>query len=210
MFGTRFRSSAASHLLSPREERACEGVFPLGRHGALGPAGLLIVAEPSSNLPIIAHKGCASPRRGRPHTRQCRNCAKRDLTSWIRLIETLKFPTQRHPLLGSTTSSVTTVYGGQNINSVPASASFTVDYRTISTRDPRPPRGRRSEHMRRRSHYRNHHRFPGGDRPKRSEGRSFDGYHRSAAGKAGPKRLVLRILRTLPHWCPASTTSRPW
>jgi succinyl-diaminopimelate desuccinylase len=57
------------------------------------------------------------------------------ITKWIRLIETLKFPIQSQPLLGSTTSSVTTVYGGQNINSVPDSAGFTVDVRTVPAHD---------------------------------------------------------------------------
>jgi len=57
------------------------------------------------------------------------------ITNWIRLIENLKFPIQSHTLLGSTTCSVTTVYGGQNINSVPDSAGFTVDFRTIPAHD---------------------------------------------------------------------------
>ena len=51
-------TQAGDHACHHRgEETGCEGAFHLARQGALGPADLLIVAEPSSNLPIIAHKG---------------------------------------------------------------------------------------------------------------------------------------------------------
>jgi succinyl-diaminopimelate desuccinylase len=44
-------------VITAGEETGCEGAFHLARQGKLGSADLLIVAEPSSNLPIIAHKG---------------------------------------------------------------------------------------------------------------------------------------------------------
>jgi succinyl-diaminopimelate desuccinylase len=44
-------------VITAGEETECEGAFHLARRGALGSADLLIVAEPSSNRPIIAHKG---------------------------------------------------------------------------------------------------------------------------------------------------------
>lgn len=47
----------------------------------------------------------------------------------------LGFESNSHPLLGRTTASVTTVFGGQNINSVPDSAGFTVDFRTVPSHD---------------------------------------------------------------------------
>ena len=50
-------------------------------------------------------------------------------------IETLEFTGKSQPLLGNTTASVTTVFGGQNINSVPDSAGFTVDFRTVPAHD---------------------------------------------------------------------------
>jgi succinyl-diaminopimelate desuccinylase len=53
------------------------------------------------------------------------------VAEWIRRIETLRFDQHSHSLLGHTTASVTTIFGGQNINSVPDSAGFTVDFRTV-------------------------------------------------------------------------------
>ncbi len=102
-------------VITAGEETGCEGAFHLANQGALGPADLLIVAEPSSNLPIIAHKGSvrlrisAKGKTAQSSMPELGDNAIYKITKWIRLIETLKFPIQNHPLLGSTTSSVTTV-----------------------------------------------------------------------------------------------------
>jgi succinyl-diaminopimelate desuccinylase len=124
-------------VITAGEETGCEGAFHLARKGVLGPAELLIVAEPSSNLPIVAHKGSvrlrisAKGKTAHSSMPELGENAIYKIAEWIRRIETHKFPIEPHPLLGSTTSSVTTVFGGQNINSVPDSAGFTVDFRTI-------------------------------------------------------------------------------
>jgi succinyl-diaminopimelate desuccinylase len=107
----------------------------------LGRAELLIVAEPSSNLPIIAHKGsvrlriAANGKSAHSSMPELGENAVYKVAEWIRRIEGMRFEDQSHPLLGSTTASVTTVTGGQNINSVPDSASFTVDFRTVPSHD---------------------------------------------------------------------------
>lgn len=124
-------------VIAAGEETGCEGAFHLARVGALGRAELLIVAEPSSNLPIIAHKGsvrlriAAKGKSAHSSMPELGENAIYKVTEWIRRIEDLKFDDRSHPLLGSTTASVTTVSGGQNINSVPDSANFTVDFRTV-------------------------------------------------------------------------------
>ena len=128
-------------VITAGEETGCEGAFHLAEKGALGKSDLLIVAEPSSNLPIIAHKGSVRLRitaKGRTaHSSMpvLGDNAIYKVAEWIRRLEKHKFRTQEHPLLGSTTSSVTTVFGGQNINSVPDSAAFTVDFRTVPAHD---------------------------------------------------------------------------
>ena len=128
-------------VITAGEETGCEGAFHLARTGALGPAALLIVAEPSSNLPIIAHKGSVRLRvaaRGRTaHSSmpELGDNAIYKIAGWIKHIEALRFDDHAHPLLGTTTASVTTVSGGQNINSVPDAASFTVDFRTVPSHD---------------------------------------------------------------------------
>ncbi len=128
-------------VVTAGEETGCEGAFHLARIGALGPAELLIVAEPTSNLPIIAHKGSvrlritAKGKTAHSSMPELGSNAIYKVTEWIRCIEMLGFESNSHPLLGRTTASVTTVFGGQNINSVPDSAGFTVDFRTVPSHD---------------------------------------------------------------------------
>jgi succinyl-diaminopimelate desuccinylase len=130
-------------VITAGEETGCQGAFHLARIGALGPAELLIVAEPSSNLPIIAHKGSvrlrisAKGRTAHSSMPELGDNAISKIAEWIRRIEAVRFDDHSHPLLGSTTACVTTVAGGQNINSVPDSAVFTVDFRTVPSHDHR-------------------------------------------------------------------------
>ena len=44
-------------VITSGEETGCQGAFDLARRDVLGSASLLIVAEPSSNELILAHKG---------------------------------------------------------------------------------------------------------------------------------------------------------
>ncbi|RYF39440.1 MAG: M20 family peptidase, partial [Comamonadaceae bacterium] len=124
-------------VITAGEETGCEGAFHLARIGALGDAELLIVAEPSSNLPIIAHKGSvrlritANGKTAHSSMPKLGDNAVSKVTDWVKRIEALRFDDHSHPLLGMTTACVTTIWGGQNINSVPDSAGFTVDFRTV-------------------------------------------------------------------------------
>jgi succinyl-diaminopimelate desuccinylase len=123
-------------VITAGEETGCEGAFHVGRERVLGPAELLIVAEPTSNAPIFAHKGSLRvvvTARGRtahssmPHEGE--NAISK-VAEWIRRIEGHDFG-DRHPLLDSATACVTTIRGGENINSVPDFAEFTADLRTL-------------------------------------------------------------------------------
>jgi len=124
-------------VITAGEETGCEGAFHLARVNALGSAELLIVAEPSSNEPIIAHKGSVrlvvSAKGKTSHSSMPRvgENAIEKASKFILDLKDHKFDIVPHPLLGTTTSSVTTIAGGMNINSVPDAASFTVDFRTI-------------------------------------------------------------------------------
>jgi succinyl-diaminopimelate desuccinylase len=128
-------------VITAGEETGCEGAFHLAKAGALGEAELLIVAEPSSNLPIIAHKGSvrlrisAAGKTAHSSMPELGDNAISKAAEWIRRIEAIDFAGYSHPLLGRTTASVTTIAGGQNINSVPDSATFTVDFRTVPAHD---------------------------------------------------------------------------
>ena len=124
-------------VITAGEETGCLGAFHLVKLGVLGSSALLIVAEPSSNLPIIAHKGSlrlsVSSRGQTAHSSmpELGDNAISKVVGWIQLLNVFEFKTRAHPLLGKTTACVTTIFGGENINSVPDSAGFTVDFRTI-------------------------------------------------------------------------------
>ncbi|GJD50053.1 putative succinyl-diaminopimelate desuccinylase [Methylobacterium crusticola] len=127
-------------VITAGEETGCEGAFDLARRGVLGAAALLIVAEPTALRPVIAHKGSlrvAVAARGRTaHSSMPEegDNAVVKAAEWIARLAAHRFP-RTHPLLGRTTAVTTTVAGGQNINSVPDLASFTVDLRTLPDDD---------------------------------------------------------------------------
>ncbi len=128
-------------IVTSGEETACQGALFLARQNALPRAALLVVAEPTSNDLVIAHKGSLRVRIST--SGETAHSAMPDLG--VNAIDALSpilvrmaaydFGRDHHPLLGSTTACITTVTGGQNINSVPDAASFTVDFRTIPSRD---------------------------------------------------------------------------
>jgi succinyl-diaminopimelate desuccinylase len=124
-------------VITAGEETGCQGAFHLAEQGVLGEASLLIVAEPSANQPIIAHKGSLRIGvlvRGRTAHSSMPEVGDNAIDKAAEMISRLRdhtFDVEPHALLGSTTACVTTVSGGLNINSVPDAASFTVDFRTV-------------------------------------------------------------------------------
>jgi len=129
-------------VITAGEETGCAGAFDLaGKAGALGRAGAVVVAEPSSNRPWVGHKGAlwlrgitagvtahgSMPDKGvNAVYRAARAIAK---------LEAFDFNVARHPVLGAPTLNVGTVQGGININSVPDRAEFQIDVRTIPDQD---------------------------------------------------------------------------
>jgi succinyl-diaminopimelate desuccinylase len=124
-------------VITAGEETGCEGAYHLAKVGALGEASLLIVAEPSSNETILAHKGSlrlaitASGKTAHSSMPELGDNAIYKAADWIRTLRGFTFDTGRHPLLGTSSIAVTTITGGLNINSIPDRAMFTVDFRTI-------------------------------------------------------------------------------
>jgi succinyl-diaminopimelate desuccinylase len=120
------------------EETGCEGSAHLARtEGALGRAGALVVAEPTGNVPLVGHKGAlwleartrgvtahgSMPERGV----NAIYGAARAISS----LEGFRFAVPEDALLGGPTLNVGTMRGGQNVNSVPDAAAFTIDVRTV-------------------------------------------------------------------------------
>jgi succinyl-diaminopimelate desuccinylase len=124
-------------VLCAGEETACEGARRLADSGVLGEAGAVLVAEPTSNYPCVAHKGVVwleasthgtSAHGSMPHLG---DNAVYKLARALVALEGLRFDGPEHELLGAPTLSVGTVAGGVNINSVPDLAVAGIDVRTV-------------------------------------------------------------------------------
>ena len=125
-------------VLCAGEETGCEGALQIAEtDGALGRAGALLVAEPTSNYPCTAHKGVvwldahASGRTSHGSMPELGDNAVYKLARAIGRLESFAFEPVGHELLGDPTLSVGTVTGGMNINSVPDAASAGIDIRTV-------------------------------------------------------------------------------
>jgi succinyl-diaminopimelate desuccinylase len=128
-------------IVTAGEETGCHGAAALCRDGSLGPAGALIVAEPTGNRPFIGHKGAlwlkattrgisahgSMPERG--------DNAIYKAAKAIERLRNLDFKVSRHPALGWPTLNVGTIHGGMNINSVPDRTEIEIDIRTTPSID---------------------------------------------------------------------------
>ncbi len=124
-------------VITAGEETGCDGAYALARDGALGRVGALVVAEPTSNAPLIGHKGAlwlkaltAGVTAHGSMPEQGDNALYKAARVVSRLAE-FDFNVARHPMLGKPTLNVGTLHGGMNVNSVPDRAEIGVDIRTI-------------------------------------------------------------------------------
>jgi succinyl-diaminopimelate desuccinylase len=125
-------------VLCAGEETGCDGALALARaDGALGDCGALLVAEPTTNYPCVAHKGVvwldmlADGRTAHGSMPHLGENAVHKLARAIVALEDFAFEADEHPLLGAPTLNVGTVSGGININSVPDRARAGLDVRTV-------------------------------------------------------------------------------
>src|SRR3954469_4475357 len=130
-------TAGAVLVITAGEEIGCEGAFHLARAGILGPAGAIVVAEPTSNAALVGHKGAlwlrltlkgVTAHGSMPHLGvNAAYKAARALTA----LENFQFNVAPHPYLGSPTLNVGTVRAGLNVNSVPDLAEIGIDIRSI-------------------------------------------------------------------------------
>lgn len=129
-------------VITAAEETGCEGAFYLERQkDALGRAGALVVAEPTSNYPLVGHKGAfwikartrgvtahgSMPERGVNAVYKAARAALK--------LEQFRFEGSGHDLMGKATLNLGTFSGGLNINSVPDEAAMGIDIRTVPGQD---------------------------------------------------------------------------
>lgn len=128
-------------IVTAGEETGCTGAHHIvaTARGLLGHAGALVVAEPTSNRPLVGHKGAlrlkVTARGITAHAsmpEQGDNAAIKAARAVAKLAD-FDFNVERHPVMGAPTLNVGWMHGGMNINSVPDLAEAGLDIRTIPT-----------------------------------------------------------------------------
>lgn len=124
-------------LITAGEETGCEGARSIVGAGLQGPAGALVVCEPTANVPYVGHKGALwlkAIAHGKTAHGSMPEQGDNAVYKAARAVDRLAcfdFKCERHPVLGSPTLNVGTFHGGLNINSVPDRAEVEIDLRTI-------------------------------------------------------------------------------
>ena len=129
-------------VLTAAEEGGCVGSAELAKLPKLmGRAGAMVVGEPTSNYPLVGHKGSikfhASFRGVSAHGSmpQLGVNAVYKAARAISKLEGFQFGVPAHPIMGSPTMNVGTVEGGSGVNLVPDLAKIGVDIRTVPGTD---------------------------------------------------------------------------
>ena len=126
-------------ILTAGEELGCVGASALMKSEYnIGQANAMIVGEPTSNYPLIGHKGGlyinAETRGITAHSSmpELGDNAIYKAARAITKIEKYKFNVEEDLLLGYPTINVGKISGGLNLNSVPDKVEFTIDVRTTT------------------------------------------------------------------------------
>ena len=134
------RSPGLELVITAGEETGCQGAFDLARQkGALGRAGAVVVGEPTSNYPLVGHKG-AFWLNARTHGVTAHGSmpekgvnAVYKMAKALGVLEKFRFANPPHALMGQASLNVGTIHGGLNINSVPDEAVIGIDIRSVPT-----------------------------------------------------------------------------
>ena len=124
-------------IITAGEETGCDGAKVLVKADALKKGDALVVAEPTSNMPMVGHKGAlwlravttgVTAHGSMPHLGV--NAAYKAARA-LHKLESFEFNEAPHPHLGRPTLNVGAVRAGINVNSVPDRAEIDIDIRTI-------------------------------------------------------------------------------
>lgn len=124
-------------VLTAGEETGCKGARDLAVSGMLGAASGLVIAEPTANRLALAHKGALHLRArtagatAHGSMPELGDNAVSKAAAAIGRLDRFRFDLAPDPLLGRPTATVTSVHGGEAVNVVPDSCTFTVDVRTL-------------------------------------------------------------------------------
>ncbi len=130
-------------IITAGEETGCTGAHHIvaTARGLLGEASALVVAEPTSNSPLVGHKGALRLKvTGRGITAHASmpdqgvNAVIKTASAIAKLAD-FDFNVERHSVMGSPTLNIGWMHGGMNINSVPDLAEAGLDIRTIPSQE---------------------------------------------------------------------------
>jgi succinyl-diaminopimelate desuccinylase len=124
-------------VLTAAEEGGCIGSAQLAKTQLLGRAGAMVVGEPTSNYPLVGHKGSL-----KFHARFRGVSAHGSMPELgvnaiykagraLSKLENFDFNAKPHPVMGKPTLNVGTFAGGSGVNVVPDEATVGVDVRTV-------------------------------------------------------------------------------
>jgi len=129
-------------VITAGEETGCEGAYHLAHlEGALGKAGAIVVAEPTSNYPCVGHKGAlwlkaeTSGVTAHGSMPELGVNAIYKSAKAVSKLEDFDFNMPRHEIMGKPTLNVGSIHGGLNVNSVPDHTEIGIDVRTIPGQD---------------------------------------------------------------------------
>jgi succinyl-diaminopimelate desuccinylase len=120
------------------EETGAEGAAELARAPAeLGQAGAILVGEPTSNAPLLGHKGALWLKAHARGVTAHGSMPERGVNAvykaghMLTKLENFELDVPTHEVLGRATLNVGTIQGGLNLNSIPDHCELTVDIRTV-------------------------------------------------------------------------------
>jgi succinyl-diaminopimelate desuccinylase len=132
-------SAGLTLVITADEECGCGGAKQLVADGKLlGQVGALVVGEPTTNYPLVGHKGAlwleaiargvtahgSMPERG--------DNAIYKAAKAVTALQHFHFGDCQHALMGKPTLNVGNIVGGLNINSVPDQATIGIDIRSVA------------------------------------------------------------------------------
>lgn len=123
-------------IITAAEEEACRGALFLLENRLIPKAGALMIAEPTSNVPVIGHKGAlwleisTSGRTAHGSMPEEGENAIYKLAGAVIKLKDCSFE-QENSILGRPTLNVGKIEGGINYNIVPDYASALIDIRTV-------------------------------------------------------------------------------
>jgi succinyl-diaminopimelate desuccinylase len=128
-------------VLTAGEEAGCIGSRHLAQTQLLGKAGAMVVGEPTSNYPLVGHKGSIKFHAGFKGVGAHGSMPELGVNAIYKAahalgkLEGFAFGVDQHPVMGGPTLNVGTIEGGSTVNAVPDAASIGVDIRTIPGMD---------------------------------------------------------------------------